>query len=71
MAIVGRVENRPMSTTSPATYRAVVCRCLLCGRKQIYARDYGNALVGGTNVLPFCDCYDAGFTQPIRIIPND
>jgi hypothetical protein len=72
MAIIGRREIRPMSTTSQATYAAVVCRCLLCGTKQIYVRDYLDELVSdGAMVVIFCDCYGDRTHQPVRIIPNE
>lgn len=72
MAIVGRTEIRPFATTSRETYVAVVCRCLLCGKKNIYARNYlGNYLYDGANIAPFCDCYGDNLLEPVRIIPND
>lgn len=63
MAIVGKLEMRPYSTTSYMMYRAVVCRCLLCGKKAVYARAHDET------VRPFCDCY-GNKLQEIRIIPD-
>lgn len=82
MALVGRVENRPMSTTSWSTYRVMVVRCLLCGKKSTFnvPSDYrhaeGDKVVHaeGDTVVADCQCYDdapGGPHQPVRIIPND
>lgn len=69
MAIVGRTEIRPRSTTSQATYTVLVCRCLLCGRKTTYT--LSKPLVDGGSVVPFCDCYGDNLLEPVRMIPND
>lgn len=75
MALVGKVETRPISTTSVATYRVLVIRCLLCGDKSDLVVPRTNADAIWTNmVVPLCECYDGnheGIMQPIRIIPND
>jgi hypothetical protein len=68
MAIVGRIEIRPTSSSrSYDTYKALVCRCLLCGAKVTRITPYPDHV---PSVLSFCDCYE-GPLQPIRMIPND
>lgn len=74
MALVGRVETRPTSTTSRATYRVLAVRCLLCGKKSTFSvpRDYRPA--DGGKFIADCQCYDdalGGPHQDVRIIPND
>ncbi len=74
MALVGKLETRPTSTTSMATYRALVIRCLLCGDRteHVVSRTYTGA--SGDAFVPRCECYDdsaEGPLQPVRIIPND
>lgn len=71
MALVGRVEPRSFGV---APYHVLVVRCLLCGDKDehVIPRDYRT--IGGSRVVPRCDCYDkipGTVLQPVRIIPND
>lgn len=74
MALVSRLETRPTSTTSRATLRVLVTRCLLCGGRteQVVRGDYTTS--PDDKIVPKCDCYDGGSVgpyQPVRIIPND
>jgi hypothetical protein len=73
MALVGKVETRPTSTTSNLTYRAMVVRCLLCGYKSEHALPTTYRSSDGDRFLPSCGCYNSSpeLIQPVRIIPND
>lgn len=74
MALVGRVETRFMSTTSRATYRVLVVRCLLCGKKLTHNVSRSYVPADGGRIVADCYCYDdalGGPHQPVRIIPND
>lgn len=74
MALIGRIETRPTSTTSVATYQVVVVRCLLCGEKSTFHAPMGFRHTYGDKVVANCQCYDdapGGPHQPVRIVPND
>ena len=79
MALVGRIETRPTSTTSIAMYQALVVRCLLCGHKMevvVPHSHHPHYHHPGDRVVPACKCYDDGsngdtMLQPVRMIPND
>lgn len=74
MALVGKRETRPTSTTSRGSYEVLMVRCLLCGDKSeiVIPRSYTTS--PDDKIVPKCDCYDGGSVgphQPVRIIPND
>jgi hypothetical protein len=74
MALVGKLETRPTSTTSWATFRVLVTRCLLCGYRTEQAVRGNYIPPDDYKIIPKCGCYDSvpvGPLQPVRIIPND
>jgi hypothetical protein len=73
MALVGKIETRPTSTTSNLSYRVMMTRCLLCGQKSEFAVPTMYKISGGDKIFPSCDCYvdSPESLQPVRIIPND
>lgn len=74
MALVGRVETRPTSTTTWSTFRVMVVRCLLCGKKSTFNVPSYYRHAEGDKVVADCRCYDdalGGPHQPVRIMPND
>ena len=72
MALVGRIETRPTSTTSRMIYRVMVVRCLLCGHRgenvipsrlvelipsRLVERGVGLD-ESSYRIVPYCACYD-------------
>lgn len=74
MALIGKLETRPISTTSRATYDVLRSRCLLCGNAGEHVLPAVYTGEGECRIIPLCHCYNAdpaGLLQPIRIISND
>lgn len=74
MALVGKRETRPTSTTSRGSYEVLMIRCLLCGGKSEFVIPRSYAITTTDSVVPTCHCYDddpRALMQDVRIIPND